>query len=185
MSTKNRLNITLLLAFPLMSIFPSHAYAWKLIERTDKITDVVVKTTVVTSAEGATFTVVRQTDNSVWAYVKLAGFDQFMVNEKLVLRIDKNTPIDFSDSLQEVSTRLGRPIHSWEWNPSLIGFRLWHGNPESGRCGQVTAILKGFSLIVRYHPNQSTTRDLTFDISENKASLLKALDLRARQCITN
>lgn len=104
-----------------------------------------------------------------------------MVGENLMVRIDKNEPVEYNDKLQKLSARLGMPTLTWEWNPSLIGFRIWHGSPEEG-CGQVTKLIEGSTMIIRYHPNHSTTRDLHFDISKGKPLLAKALHLDVSEC---
>lgn len=169
------------LAFFVTTFFAS-ASAWTVDERTDAMTDKVGRVAVQTSLDGSVFSLLRKSDNSVWAYLKLANLNQFMVGERLLIRIDKNKPIEFDEDMQKLTAKLGRPISSWEWNPNLIGFRVWHGDPKEG-CGTfISELLQGTTMIIRYHPNQSTTRDIVFNVREGRAAISRALDLDLSRC---
>jgi hypothetical protein len=160
----------------------SFSLAWSLEEKKDEMTDSFTRTATVKSAEGASFTLLRRSNGAVWGYLKLNASNQFMVGEELLMRIDKLPPVEFNDKLQKLLLRLGDAAPSWEWNPSLIGFSIWHGTPEDGKCGQISDLLRGKSLRIRYHPNQSTSRDLVFDISKTKETIRKALDVSLADC---
>lgn len=156
---------------------------WELKSSTDAMTDQTSSQAEVRSADGDTFTVLRRSDGSVWGYVRLAGTNQFGINENLMIRVDKNKPIEFNDKLATLSRQLGisNPIQMWEWNPSLIGFRMWHGNPAEG-CGIIQQLYNGHQIIVRYHPSQSTYRDITFTLSGNAKAITDALGFNINDC---
>jgi len=154
---------------------------WELKTSTDAMTDQTSSQAEVRSADGDTFTVMRRSDGSVWGYVRLAGTNQFGINENLMVRVDKNKPFEFNDKLEKLTQQLGKPIEAWEWNPSLIGFRMWHGKPAEG-CGIVQQLYNGQQIIVRYHPNQSTYRDITFALSGNAQAITDALGFSINAC---
>ena len=106
-----------------------------------------------------------------------------MVNERLTLRVDKNEAQEYNGDLHKLMRELGDPTPYWEWNPTLIAFIVWHGKIGEG-CGLVEQLWNGSQLIVRYHPNQSTTRDIYFDISANKAVIPASLDIDMSKCGT-
>ena len=171
-----------LLALALIAL-PGLAFAgnWELKTTTDAMTDQTSSQAEVKSADGDTFTVMRRSDGSVWGYVRLAGMNQFGINENLMVRIDTNKPFEFNDKLEKLTRQLGKPIESWEWNPSLIGFRMWHGKPDEG-CGIVQQLYNGHQIIVRYHPNQSTYRDITFPLTGNATAITDALGFSISAC---
>lgn len=147
----------------------------------DKMTDKASIDAFVVSSNGDKFTIVRRQDDTIWGYIQLAGVNQFSVNEKLLMRVDKNTPVELSDELDILSKQLGRPMKTWEWNPSLIGFRLSHGKLNSG-CGVLKQLFDGKQLILRYHPNQSTTRDIEFTLSGNQKVISDAVGFDLSNC---
>jgi hypothetical protein len=154
---------------------------WSLKQSTDAMTDAVRKEAFVTNTEGDKFTIIRRNDGSVWGYFQLAGLNQFSVGERLMLRVDKNKPVEFNEDFEKLTRQLGRPIEAWEWNPGLIGFRLWHGKSDEG-CGLVHQLYNGSQLIIRYHPNSSTERDVVFPLGGNHDAIAKAIDLQMSDC---
>lgn len=160
----------------LLTITETSLADWKVQESVDAMTDKVSKTAYVVSDDGSRFTVIRKSDKKVWGYLKLSGMNQFKINESLILRVDKNKPIDFNDKLQK-----SFGISSYEWNPSLLGFLIWHGKADEG-CGLVGQLLKGKKMVIRYHPNKSTFKDIVFDISKNKTAIKEGLGLESEQC---
>lgn len=159
----------------------ANAGDWVLQTSTDAMTDKTTSQAVVTAQDGETFTILRRSDGSVWGYLQLSGMNQFGINESLLFRVDKDTPIEFNDKLQKLTQKLGHPIATWEWNPSLIGFRIWAGKVEEG-CGIVQKIFKGSQIVVRYHPNQSTFRDVTFVLTGNQKAISDALGFDINTC---
>lgn len=157
------------------------AFAWTIQESIDVITDEPRKQVAVTSADGHTFTLIRKSDNRVWAYVKLASPNQFMVGERLILRIDQDKPINFNEDLHNLMQRTGKPIKAWEWNPSLIGFLLWHGVAEKG-CGLVKRLMESSKMVIRYHPNQSTERDIIFNTGQDRHLIGQSLNIDPSVC---
>jgi hypothetical protein len=154
---------------------------WKLKTTTDVMTDQVSSQAFVTSLDGDKFTALRRNDGSVWGYVQLSGMRQFSINENLMVRIDKHNPREFNDKLEKLVMKLGSPMKFWEWNPSLIGFRMWHGTVNAG-CGIVRELFEGQQMIVRYHPNQSTMIDITFPLTGNQKALSDALGFDISTC---
>ncbi|MDP1528250.1 hypothetical protein [Rhodoferax sp.] len=163
------------------ALLVSTANAWTLQESVDVMTDKVTRQAVVAATDGSTLTLLRRSDDSVWGYVKLSGMNQFMVNERLMMRIDKDKPVEFNDDLQRLMTKLRKPMPSWEWNPSLVGFHIWHGNPAQG-CGMIKRLIESSTVLVRYHPNQSVTRDILFNTDSNRHLIGEALGLEVAQC---
>ncbi len=154
---------------------------WELRTSTDAMTDTVASQAVVDAPSGEKFTVMRRSDGSVWGYVQLSGVNQFGINDNLMVRVDKNKPFEFNDKLEKLTRQLGKPIESWEWNPSLIGFRMWHGKVDEG-CGIVQQLFHGQQIVVRYHPNQSTFRDITFPLTGNQKAISDALGFDINTC---
>lgn len=172
----------LLWILPIVAL-STHVFAgdWKLITREDAMTDQVTKEAMVTAPGGEKFSVLRRSDGRVWGYFQLAGLDQFSVGERLMLRIDKNEPQEFNEDLHNVMKSLGSPEGAWEWNPNLIGFLIWHGEAKSG-CGMLRTLYEGHQVIIRYHPNQSTVRDVVFPLTGNKKALSEAMDVDLSKC---
>lgn len=154
---------------------------WEIRTTTDSMTDQVSREAFVTSPGGDKFTIIRRSDGSVWGYIKLAGINQFSVNDRLMLRVDKNRPVEFNEDFEKLTKKLGRPIEAWEWNPSLIGFLMWHGKIDEG-CGLVKQLFEGATMVVRYHPNQSTIRDITFPLTGNKKAISDAVGVDVSTC---
>ncbi len=166
-----------IIIFVALVIFPSLSFAdWKIQKTVDSMTDKITKTAYVLSKDGNRFTLIRKSDQKVWGYLKLKGMNQFKINESLLLRVDKNKPRSISDKMQK---KFG--ISSYEWNPSLMGFLVWHGKSDEG-CGFIGQLLNGKKLIIRYHPNKSTYKDIIFNISKNKAAIKGSLGLENSQC---
>ncbi len=165
-----------LLVVALILFAPPCLATWKLHKSVDSMTDKVTKDAYVVSSGGDRFTLLRKSDGRVWGYLQLAGMNQFKVNDALMLRVDKNKPVPISDPGLE---NLG--IHAYEWNPSLLGFLLWHGKVNEG-CGYIRDLLSGKRLVIRYHPNQSTYRDVTFHIAKNKAAIRQGIGLSSNDC---
>lgn len=155
--------------------------AWALKKSVDPITDKNTKEAFIKNKDNNILTIIRRSDNSVWGYIQLAGFEQFGVGDELILRVDKNEPVEFNDKLERISEKLGKKIQSWEWNPNLIGFRMWHGSAQDG-CGYIEQLYHGKELVVRYHPNKSTQKDIFFSIEKNHNAILNAIDLEISSC---
>ena len=154
---------------------------WSLKTSTDSMTDETRKQASITNQDGDRFTVIRRSDNSVWGYIQLADGKMFNVGERLMLRVDKNKAVSFNEDFEKLTKKLGKPMEAWEWNPNLIGFRMWHGDPAEG-CGLIKQLYDGSQLIIRYHPNDSTERDVTFDLSGNSQAITQALDFQISSC---
>lgn len=172
-----RLFVYLLLAF---SCAANAEWTYK--EQADAMTDEKYRVAFVNSKDGSKFSLTRRSDNSVWGYLALGGMNQFMIGERLMVRVDANDPKKFNEDLQKLSKSLGRPILSWEWNPNLIGFRIWHGKIKEGCAPLLKELFNGDKMVIRYHPNQSTTRDVWFDISKNKSAIERALGVKSVEC---
>ena len=166
-----------LLAIPGLAL----AGNWELRTSTDAMTDQVVSQAIVTAQTGETFTVMRRSDGSVWGFVQLSGSSQFGINDSLMIRVDKNTPVEFNEKFEKLTAQLGKPIESWDWNPTLIGFRMWHGKVDEG-CGMVQQLYYGHQLIIRYNPNQSTFHDITFQLTGNPEAIADALGIDIAMC---
>lgn len=162
-------------------LLASPVSAWEIKKTTDAMTDEVSRTVFVVSNDGSRFTLIRKSDNSVWGYLKLSGMNQFMINERLMLRIDKNEPVKFNEDLEKLTAEIGMKEEMWEWNPSLIGFRLWHGNLDEG-CGLIQKLYDGEKMVIRYHPNQSTVRTISFTLTGNKKAISDALGFDVSTC---
>lgn len=158
--------------------------AWTLKTSIDPITDKNTKEVFIKNKDNNKLTIIRRNDNSVWGYVQLAGFEQFGVDDELIFRVDKNEPVEFNDNLEKITEKYGKKIPSWEWNPNLIGFRMWHGSAEEG-CGYIQQLYRGKELVVRYHPNKSIQKDIFFSIDKNQNAILDAIDLEISSCAKN
>ena len=166
----------------LLTLMSVKAYSWVLDDKIDSMTDEVTYTTYVTSEEGHRFSLVKKENDTIWGYLHLSGLNQFMINEELMFRVDKNKPKELSEEFEKLTYELGMGENVWEWNPSLIGFRLIPmGDNDS--CGDgIKEINNGKKLVIRYHPNKSTYRDVHFDISKQKEAILKALKIDFTKC---
>lgn len=156
---------------------------WQLKVTKDAMTDATTSEAFINSSAGDKLSVIRRSDGSVWGYVQLSGLNQFGINDSLLVRVDKNPVAEFNDRFEKLSNSLGKPIKTWEWNPNLIGFRMWHGKADEG-CGIIKQLYEGKVVVVRYHPNQSTTRDITFEISGGQKALSDALSVDLSSCST-
>lgn len=160
----------------LVSMFGSASAQWELDESVDAMTDEVSRKAYVASEDGHAFVVVRKNDGKVWGYLMLPEGEFFKINDAVMLRVDKNKPKNFDDRLQR---EFG--VASYEWKPDLLGFLIWHGKAGEG-CGLVGELLKGDEMVIRYHPRESTLKDVRFDISENRKAVRAGLWLEEGQC---
>ncbi len=154
------------------------AEGWKVETKVDAMTDVTRTYAMVTAKTGETLTILKRDDKTIWAYFELSGVDQFSVNDRLTLRVDKNKPISYNQDFQELSRELGQPVTNWEWNPSLIGFAVGSAKADGGCHKVVSEIYNGEKLVIRYHPNQSTTRDVIFPLANGKEVISKAIEIK-------
>lgn len=154
---------------------------WEAKTTTDAMTDATSTEAFVTNADGDKFTMLRRSDGTVWGYIELSGIKQFSVNERLMVRVDKNDPVEFNEDFEKLSRELKMPMDTWEWNPNLIGFRMWHGKFNEG-CGMVQRLFKGQQLIIRYHPNPSTISDVVFPLYGNQKTISDAVGFDVATC---
>lgn len=154
------------------------AEGWEVETKVDAMTDVTRSSAMVTAKTGETLTILQRNDKTIWAYFELSGANQFSVNDRLILRVDKNKPMSYNKDFQELSRELGQPVTNWEWNPSLIGFEVGSGKADGGCHKIVTEIYTGENLVIRYHPNQSTIRDVIFPLANGKEAISKAIDIK-------
>ena len=171
------LHISILLSVMLTST----ASAWVLHKSVDAMTDEVSQSVTVKSTDGSKFTLLRKSNGYVWAYLELSGANQFMVNDRLMVRVDKNKAREANEDGNNTIVGLGgSPI--WEWNANLIGYAAWHGIPAKG-CHFLKELWDGQKMVIRYHPNQSSTKDLIFDISANKLAIPTSLGFKMADCV--
>ncbi|WP_447586136.1 hypothetical protein [Pseudoxanthomonas mexicana] len=158
-----------------------NAQDWTLKTTTDSMTDATTREAVLTLPTGESFAVMRRSDNSVWGYYRPATGQLFAAGDHLLVRVDKSKPVEFSDKFEQLSQRLGKKVEMWDWNPTLIATRIWHGNPSEG-CGLIQQLINGQQMVIRNHPNESTYRDVTFPLSGDKKALVEALDFDVANC---
>jgi hypothetical protein len=157
----------------------AQAAPWKLEQRTDAITDDVVKYASIQSRSGDTATIIRKSGGEVWMYVRLRPAALFSTEQRLAARVDKHEA--YSWSKREDDAMKGILPPSFDWSPSLIGVRLWHGKAEEG-CGFVGQLAKGRLLVVRHYPQEATVQDVMFDLPKDSGPLMRSLDLRPSDC---
>jgi hypothetical protein len=160
---------------------PVFASNWEIKFTSDAMTDKESTEAFIISNTGERFTILRRSDGRFWGYIQLVPPNQFSINERLITRIDKNTPKEFNEDFEKLTKSLGSPIESWEWNPSLIGFGIWHGNKNEG-CGWLRQLYDGKKFIIRYHLNKSTTRDVIFELSGSQEAISKAAGFDVSMC---
>lgn len=161
----------------------ANAGGWELQTTTDLITDKVVNEAFVKSADGERFTIIRRSDGRVWGYLKLTGLNQFGVGSEVIVRVDKNKPRSFKEP-KGIDLEMVKKLNMgnvWEWNPSLVGFMMWHGKQDES-CGLIKQLFEGQQMIVRYSPNQSTIRDITFQLTGNSEAISSALGFNVAEC---
>ena len=83
------------LAVLLSGLASTETEAWTLSTRVDAMTDKQESVVSVQSRDGAKFTLLRKSDNSVWGYLSLGGMNQFAVDQEILIRVDKHEPTDF------------------------------------------------------------------------------------------
>lgn len=157
------------------------ASEWKFEQRSDAITDEVVKHATLASADGDVVTVIRRSDESVWIFLTLRKFETFSTQQEMIGRVDKNEPIQWGEKENEFYRKIGMKVTMWEWNPNMVGGRAWHGKADEG-CGFIKQLATGKRLVMRYYPNKSTVADVVFDLPKSSSPLLKALDLKLSDC---
>lgn len=177
----HKLSLSLTVMLATIAVTPAAAQGWRAQRSVDAMTDQATTTVSLTSKEGHTFTIIRKSDARVWGYLRLAGLNQFRVGERLLLRVDKTEPVEYSESDEKFYKDLGMNIKMWEWNPSLIGFVVWHGKADEG-CGLVKRLYEGRSMVIRYHPNESTFVDVNFALNQGQRLLLSSLGLNINDC---
>ena len=154
---------------------------WVLKISTDSMTDTITKEAMISSPTGESFTLLRRSDGSVWGYFRPANGQMFSAGDHLMVRVDKNKPIELNGKLEELMARVGKKMEVWDWNPTLIATRIWHGKVSDG-CGIIQQLYNGQTMIVRNHPNESTYRDTTYTLGGNREALLQALDVDINAC---
>ena len=160
---------------------PVFAGSWQVKTSVDAMTDEKTTRAYVVSEAGHRFTVITRNYIDVWGYVKLNGKPQFAPGQPVKIRIDKNNPVKYSDELDTLNEKLGEPSHTWEWNPSLVGFRIWYEQKDAV-CGTVNELATGENLVVRYYPNNSTHRDISFSLNGSRDALARATGFDFSEC---
>lgn len=156
----------------LSTSFEVFSYSWEIISKTDAITDKISIEASVISKAGDRLTIIERDDKTKWAFFELSSPNQFSINERLILRVDKNKPMNYNADFQNLSRKLGNQIFTWEWNPNLIGFKV--GSP--GGCHNIlTQIFNGKKMVIRYHPNKSTSKDVVFLLAGGEEAINKVI----------
>ncbi len=148
------------------------AAQWQLDSRVDAMTDLPSENVFIENAEGDRLTILRRSDQSIWGFLSLGEGRMFGSSRQgVLLRVDDHPPVGYS----EANT-------AYEWNPALAGFRI--GTAESSYCSIVRQLHAGEALAIRYFPNDSTQRDIRFELDPASAdALLTATGVDMDQCI--
>lgn len=164
-------------------LFVGHAGAedWELKTTADSMTDTITKEARISLPTGESLSILRRGDGSVWGYFRPANGQMFAAGDHLLVRVDKNKPIELNGKLEELMARVGKKMEVWDWNPTLIASRIWHGKVSDG-CGIIQQLYSGKTLIVRNHPSESTYRDTTYALGGNREVLAQALDIDMTTC---
>jgi hypothetical protein len=159
-------------------VFSSLVFAdWRVSKDTDLMTDKTILRASIEAETGESLTIMQRDDKSIWAFFKLANANTFSVDERLLLRVDKNEPTEYNRDFQDLTIELGKPMYNWEWNPNLIAFRIG-GGTKDGDCNVTLKQLhNGKKLVIRHRPNKSTFRDVVFSATNGKVALQEVLDV--------
>lgn len=159
---------------------------WEIKTLTDAMTDEISHQAVLTSHSGDTLTLLLRGKNKFWAFVQLAGANQFGIDTDLTIRIDANKPGLWDDSWDKLSRMIGKdPTHTWEWNPSLIGFEAGSYATKEGEenvCSFVRDLYGAKKIVIRYHPNKSTFKDIEFHSEGNQSIIIDAFHINLDTC---
>jgi len=112
---------------------------------------------------------------SVWMYITRKKNGTFEPNGIIELRVDKNElrEIDPIKS-KKLASLLGRSTFQWE--PSTVGFLLWHGNEKEG-LGYIGELLNGREFKARYQLNTMERDAFKISLDGAKESIVKGLEL--------
>ncbi len=158
-------------------ILPSVALAdWSVIKKTDAMTDEVRKIAVIKNDIGHSFSLYRLNPGGpVWGNFRLSEkiIDQVNWRKAPMLRVDKNEPNDIS--LIKKIHDMG--LHSYEWEPKWVNFRIWHGNEDDGIADSLIELMEGDSVIFRYYLSTGGYKDTSFTLSGASQAISEAISI--------
>lgn len=158
----------------LISLFPMFAMAgWGFVNKVDDFTDQQVMYAAYSDDEHRIQ--LSHEGDSVWMFITRKKIGTFEPNGIIELRVDDNKSLAI-DPVKSKRTAKLLGISTFQWEPSTVGFLIWHGKENEG-CGYIGQLLEGKKLKGRYQTN-SMERD-TFQVSLDgaKEAIISGLGL--------
>lgn len=160
-----------------ISILPTLASAnWSHVDKIDDFTDESVKYSFY-SGKDHNIQISRE-NKSVWMFITRKKTGTFEPNGLIEIRVDKNDVLEIDpESLKSMEELMDTSFYQWE--PSTVGFRVWHGEEnEGGDCSFIGEIINGKALKVRYQINKLEKDSFKVDLQGAKDAIVNGLDLK-------
>ncbi len=158
-----------------LGVFSTVAMAgWISVDKTDDFTDKQVTFARYTDTKH-TIQISRE-DNGVWMYItrKLTG--TLEPDTVVELRVDENKTFEVNPELSALLERLGQKA-SYQWEPKIVGFLIWHGIEEEG-CAFIGELLLGSKLRGRYRLNSMERDTFSIPLEGARGAIIAGLDLK-------
>lgn len=163
-----RIIIVLIAVFPMLAVG-----GWEFVNKVDDFTDEKVMFAVYSDEEHRVQ--LSHVGTSVWMFITRKKIGTFEPNGIIELRVDRDQSIAIEPAkLKRLGAVLGKPTFQWE--PSAVGFLIWHGNEEAG-CGFIGKLLKGKELKIRYQVNTLERDMFRVSLADAKKSIIGGLGL--------
>lgn len=164
-----RLNMIVVMFF----LFPVSAMAeWSVENILDKATGQKVMSA--TYSDKNHQILINRKNNAVWMYINRKQAGSFERNGVVEIRVDNNRSKFIEPLSEDPFMELTGPVYQWQ--PSTVGFRLWHGN-EDVDCGYFVELLAGKELKARYPLDTRKMGGFRVTLEHAKAAIIKGLGL--------
>lgn len=151
--------------------------SWKVETKKDAMTDETKKSAVVVNKQGHSLSIYQHSNGAVWANFSLSNgsFDQLSPQKPPVFRVGKNEPHDMADDKQVQEMGVG--LHTYEWEPKWVNFRIWHGKESEGRSKALDQFMHGDTVVFRYYLFTGGHKETTFSLVGAGSAIASALGI--------
>lgn len=112
---------------------------------------------------------------SVWMFITRKKLGTFEPSGIIELRVDRNKTHIIDPAKAKLLSKLMKKS-VFQWEPSTVGFLLWHGKEEEG-CGYIGQLLNGKELRGRYQLNSMERDSFKISLDGAKPAIIEGLGL--------
>jgi hypothetical protein len=151
---------------------------WQVVTDADALPDKVYKMAQTTNAQGQSLAVYRMLRGAVWLrfQVKLGGPEALATGRAPFYRVDQNPNHDLEELRDFTERRPSAPMYLS--TPDSISFVLGALQPDDTRPPNLSELLAGARLQIRYLLEQGEIRQASFSLEGAAPMIAQALDIK-------